>query len=76
MAAGLLSRAVGKQLTCVFVDHGLLRKNEGDEVESVFGANGSFELNFIRVNAKDRYYKKLEGVIDPENYWRRIYKSV
>ena len=66
VAAGLLSRAVGKQLTCVFVDHGLLRKNEGDEVESVFGANGSFELNFIRVNAKDRYYKKLEGVIEPE----------
>ena len=66
VAAGLLSRAVGKQLTCVFVDHGLLRKNEGDEVESVFGANGSFELNFIRVNAKDRYYKKLEGVVEPE----------
>lgn len=66
VAAGLLSRAVGKQLTCVFVDHGLLRKNEGDEVESVFGAKGSFELNFIRVNAKDRYYKKLEGVVEPE----------
>ncbi len=66
VAAGLLSRAVGKQLTCVFVDHGLLRKNEGDEVENVFGAKGSFELNFIRVNAKDRYYKKLEGVIEPE----------
>lgn len=66
VAAGLLSRAVGKQLTCVFVDHGLLRKNEGDEVERVFGANGSFELNFIRVNAKDRYYKKLEGVVEPE----------
>lgn len=66
VAAGLLSRAVGKQLTCVFVDHGLLRKNEGDEVESVFGVNGSFELNFIRVNAKDRYYKKLEGVVEPE----------
>ncbi len=66
VAAGLLSRAVGKQLTCVFVDHGLLRKNEGDEVENVFGAKSSFELNFIRVNAKDRYYKKLEGVIEPE----------
>lgn len=66
VAAGLLSRAVGKQLTCVFVDHGLLRKNEGDEVESVFGANGSFELNFIRVNAQERYYKKLEGVVEPE----------
>ena len=66
VAAGLLSRAVGKQLTCVFVDHGLLRKNEGDEVESVFGANGSFELNFIRVNAQERYYKKLESVVEPE----------
>ncbi len=66
VAAGLLSRAVGKQLTCVFVDHGLLRKNEGDEVESVFGANGSFELNFIRVNVQERYYKKLEGVVEPE----------
>ena len=45
VAAGLLSRAIGKQLTCVFVDHGLLRKNEGDEVESVFGPNGQFDLN-------------------------------
>jgi len=66
VAAGLLSRAVGKQLTCVFVDHGLLRKNEGDEVENVFGPNGQFDLNFIRVNAQERYYKKLEGVIEPE----------
>ena len=47
VAAGLLSRAIGKQLTCVFVDHGLLRKNEGDEVESVFGLEGDFDLNFI-----------------------------
>jgi len=46
VAAGLLSRAIGKQLTCVFVDHGLLRKNEGDEVEAVFGTNGQFDLNF------------------------------
>ena len=59
VAAGLLSRAIGKQLTCVFVDHGLLRKNEGDEVESVFGPNGQFDLNFIRVNAQERYYNKL-----------------
>ena len=59
MAAGLLSRAIGKQLTCVFVDHGLLRKNEGDEVEAVFGPNGQFDLNFIRVNAQERYYNKL-----------------
>ena len=66
MAAGLLSRAIGKQLTCVFVDHGLLRKNEGDEVENVFGPNGDFDLNFIRVNAQERYYKKLAGVTEPE----------
>ena len=66
VAAGLLSRAIGKQLTCVFVDHGLLRKNEGDEVENVFGPNGDFDLNFIRVNAQERYYKKLAGVTEPE----------
>ena len=93
VAAGLLSRAIGKQLTCVFVDHGLLRKNEGDEVEeafkkwdinfvfvdhgllrknegdeveSVFGPNGQFDLNFIRVNAQERYYNKLAGVTEPE----------
>ena len=66
VAAVLLSKAVGKQLTCVFVDHGLLRKNEGDEVEAVFGPNGPYELNFIRVNAAQRYYDKLAGVTDPE----------
>ena len=66
VAAGLLSRAIGKQLTCVFVDHGLLRKNEGDEVEAVFGQNGQFDLNFIRVNAQERYYAKLAGVTEPE----------
>jgi GMP synthase (glutamine-hydrolysing) len=64
--AALLSKAVGSQLTCVFVDHGLLRKNEGDEVEEVFGSNSAFDLNFIRVNAGERYYKKLEGVSEPE----------
>ena len=67
VAAGLLSRAIGKQLTCVFVDHGLLRKNEGDEVEAVFGPDGAFDLNFIRVNAQDRYYSKLAGVTEPES---------
>lgn len=67
VAAGLLSRAIGKQLTCVFVDHGLLRKNEGDEVEEVFGPNGQFDLNFIRVNAQNRYYGKLAGVTEPEH---------
>ena len=66
VAAGLLSRAVGKQLTCVFVDHGLLRKDEGDEVEAVFGEGGDFDLNFIRVNAGERYYEKLSGVTEPE----------
>lgn len=66
VAAGLLSKAIGKQLTCVFVDHGLLRKDEGDEVESVFGPEGQFDLNFIRVNAQKRYYDKLAGVTEPE----------
>ena len=66
VAAVLLSKAVGRQLTCVFVDHGLLRKNEGDEVEAVFGPDGAYELNFIRVNAQQRYYEKLKGVTEPE----------
>lgn len=64
--AALLAKAIGKQLTCVFVDHGLLRKNEGDEVEGVFGKNGSFDINFVRVNAQERYYAKLAGVTEPE----------
>lgn len=67
VAAVLLSKAVGKQLTCVFVDHGLLRKNEGDEVEAVFGPEGPYDLNFIRVNAQDRFYEKLKGVEEPES---------
>lgn len=66
VAAVLLSKAVGKQLTCVFVDHGLLRKDEGDEVEAVFGPKGNYDLNFIRVNAQERFYTKLAGVTDPE----------
>ena len=66
VAAGLLARAIGKQLTCVFVDHGLLRKNEGDEVEAIFGPNGQFDLNFIRVNAQQRFYVKLAGITEPE----------
>lgn len=66
VAAVLLSKAVGDQLTCVFVDHGLLRKDEGDEVEAVFGPDGNYELNFIRVNAQDRFYSKLAGVSEPE----------
>ena len=66
VAAVLLSKAIGRQLTCVFVDHGLLRKDEGDQVEAVFGPEGPYELNFVRVNAKDRFYEKLAGVEEPE----------
>lgn len=66
VAAVMLSKAVGKQLTCVFVDHGLLRKNEGDEVEAVFGPEGNYDLNFIRVNAQERFYNKLAGKTEPE----------
>ena len=63
VAATLMSRAIGKNLTCIFVDHGLLRKNEADEVEAVF-ANS--EVNFVRVDAKDRFLGKLAGVTEPE----------
>ena len=66
VAAVLMSKAVGKQLTCVFVDHGLLRKNEGNEVEAIFGSEGNYDLNFIRVNAQQRFYDKLAGVTEPE----------
>jgi GMP synthase (glutamine-hydrolysing) len=64
VAAVMVSKAVGKQLTCIFVDHGLLRKNEGDEVEEVF--TKQFDVNFIRVNAQQRFYDKLAGVTEPE----------
>ena len=64
VAAMILSKAIGKNLTCIFVDHGLLRKNEGDEVEKVF--TSQYDLNFIRVNAKDLFLDKLSGVTDPE----------
>lgn len=66
VAAVMMAKAIGKQLTCVFVDHGLLRKDEGDEVEAVFGPEGPYDLNFIRVNAQERFYKKLAGVTEPE----------
>ena len=66
VAAVMMAKAIGNQLTCVFVDHGLLRKNEGDEVEAVFGEQGNYELNFIRVNAQERFYSKLAGVTEPE----------
>lgn len=66
VAAVMLSKAVGRQLTCVFVDHGLLRKDEGDQVEAVFGETGKYDLNFIRVNAQERFYEALKGVSEPE----------
>lgn len=64
VAAVLVHKAVGKQLTCIFVDNGLLRKNEGDEVERVF--RQQFDMNLIRVNAHDRFLGKLKGVSEPE----------
>ena len=64
VAASLLSKAVGSNLTCIFVDHGLLRKGEGDEVEKVFGNRD--DVKFVRVNAKERFLKKLAGVTEPE----------
>ena len=63
VAAALLSKAVGNQLTCIFVDHGFMRKNEGDEVEAAFA---DWDINFIRVNAKKQFMDKLNGVSDPE----------
>ena len=56
----------------MFVDHGLLRKNEGDEVEAVVGPEGSYDLNFIRVNAQERFYEKLKGVEEPRNERRKV----
>ena len=64
VAALLVHKAIGKNLTCIFVDHGLLRKNEGDEVEEVF--RKQFDMNLIRVNAQERFLSKLAGVSDPE----------
>lgn len=63
IAAALLNRAVGSQLTCIFVDHGMLRKDEGDQVEAIFSR---MDLNFIRVNAAEQFLSRLEGVTDPE----------
>ena len=64
VAAVLLHKAIGKNLTCIFVDHGLLRKNEGDEVEEIF--KNQFDINLIRVNAEEQFLNKLQGVTDPE----------
>lgn len=63
VAAALLAEAVGKQLTCVFVDHGLMRLNEGDEVEAAFS---KWDIHFVRVDAEQRFLEKLDGVEDPE----------
>lgn len=73
VAAALLSRAIGKQLTCVFVDHGLMRKEEGDFVEDTF--TQLFDLNFIRINCAKRFYKKLKGITDPEKKRKIIGKE-
>ena len=64
VAAALVHKAVGDQLTCIFVDHGLLRKNEADEVMQVFAED--FHMNIIKVDAKERFLSKLQGVTDPE----------
>lgn len=64
VVAALVSKAIGKQLTCVFVDHGLLRKNEGDEVEHIFRER--FDMKLVRVNAQERFLTKLAGVTEPE----------
>ena len=64
VASVLIHKAVGKQLTCIFVDHGLLRKFEGDQVEQVF--RNQFDINLVRANAQDRFLRKLKGVTDPE----------
>lgn len=63
VVAALLERAIGSNLTCIFVDHGLMRKNEGDEIEAIFGGG---KINFIRVNAQKRFLDRLAGVTEPE----------
>lgn len=64
VAAIMVHKAIGKNLSCIFVDHGLMRKDEGDQVEKVF--TETFDVNFIRVNAQERFLGKLKGVSDPE----------
>ena len=85
VAAALISKAVGKQLTCVFVDHGLMRKNEGDYVENTF--KSLFKMNFIRVNSERTFLSKLKGIVEPEEkrkiigteffkvFWKEIKKQ-
>ena len=67
--AALLAKAVGNRLTAIFVDHGFMRKNEGDEVEAAFK---DWDINFVRVNAAERFLEKLRGVSDPETKRKRI----
>lgn len=64
VAAAILSKAIGNKLTCVFVDQGLMRKNEGDYVERTF--TKLFDMNFVRVNCQQEFYKKLKGITEPE----------
>ena len=66
VAAVLMSKAIGKQLTCVFVDHGLLRKDEAESVDRVFGPEGPYDLNFVHVDAHERFFEKLKGETEPE----------
>lgn len=69
VVAALLSKAIGSNLTCIFVDHGLMRKNEGDQVEEIFKDSG---MHFIRINAEDRFLARLAGVTDPEEKRKAI----
>ena len=69
VAAALLAEAVGNQLTCVFVDHGLMRKNEGDEVEAAFS---KWDINLIRMNEEDAFLGALKGLTDPEDKRKAI----
>jgi len=63
VCAALLAKAIPGKLHCIFVDHGLMRKNEGDEIEAAFGGR---DLEFVRINAQDRFLGRLKGVTDPE----------
>ena len=67
VVAALLAKAIGPQLTCVFVDHGLLRKDESAEVAAVFGEGGLFDLDFVKVDAAKRFYQRLAGAVAPED---------
>ena len=75
VCAAMLAKAIGKQLTCVFVDHGLLRKNEREQVCEVFGEGGQFDINFVCVDARDRFYKKLAGITEEARLQREVEKD-